>query len=182
VKIRRDDRSGGRRGLQFRSLPLWAQWVLPLGVAAVIVVALVLFVNHETNDVPAVAGYNSAGAVAEQHREDTILVAQQQAPHRASLARGESAAAGLRRSIVAWMNHQINIGAIDGPIKHASCGSVAGGTGARQVFRCRLVASAQNVAYPFDGVVQPATGAITWCQRIAPPVPSMNVPVSRRCT
>ena len=39
-------RSGGFR---YRSLPLWLQWVLPFGVARPLVVALVLFVNHQTN-------------------------------------------------------------------------------------------------------------------------------------
>ena len=178
----RDSRSGGRRGFQFRELPLWLQWVLPFSVAAVVVIALVVVVNYETNDVPAVANYNSAAAVAEQHREDTILVRQQQAPHRGRLRAGESPALALRGAIVAWMTHQISIGSIDGPIKHSACKSAAGGTGTRLVFHCSLTASAQDVTYPFDGVVQRAAGAITWCQRIAPPIPSMNVPLSPRCT
>ena len=182
VKSRDGRHPGARRGFKFRELPLWLQWVLPFGVAVAVVVALILIVNYETNDVPAVANYNSAGAVAEQHREDTILVQQQQAPHHAALKHAESPAAGLRGSIVAWMSHQIAIGSIDGPIKNSSCRPAAGGGHGRLVFRCDLTASAQNVTYPFDGVVQRSAGAITWCQRVAPPIPSMNVPVSRRCT
>lgn len=182
MKDQRDDRSGARRGFQYRALPVWLQWVLPFGVAAVVVVALVIFVQHETNDVPAVASYNSAAAVREQFREDNILVRQQQAPHHARLKTGEAAAAGLRGSIVAWMNHQIDVGAIAGPIRRTSCRPASGTTGGRLVFHCELTASAQSVTYPFDGVVETAAGAITWCKRVAPPIPSMNVPVSKRCT
>jgi hypothetical protein len=159
---------------------MWAQWVLPFSVAGALVLALVLFVNAETNT-PAQANYNSPSAVAEQNREDAILVREQQAPHRATLRTGQTAAGALRVSIVGWMTAQINRGTIAGPIRHASC-RLAGGTSARLVFHCAVTASAQMVTYPFDGVVQTASRAVTWCQRVAPPVPSMNIPVSRRCT
>jgi hypothetical protein len=175
-------RSSGRRGFQYRALPLWLQWFLPFAVAGSVVLALVLFVHYETNDTPAIAPYNSAASVREQSREDAILVRQQQAPHHAKLAAGQPAAVGLRRSIVAWMTHQINIGSIDGPIKRTLCQAATGGASGRQVFHCDLTASAQSVTYPFDGVVQSPGGAITWCQRVAPPIPSMNVPVSKLCT
>ena len=70
---------------------------------------------------------------------------------------------------------------MDGPIKSSSCRTAAGGTSSRLAFRCQVTASAQLVTYPFYGVVQPASHRITYCQRVAPPIPSMNVPVSRRC-
>ncbi len=78
------------------------------------------------------------------------------------------------------MTHQINIGSMDGPIRSASCAR-AGGSSTRTVFHCHVTASAQLVTYPFDGVVQPALRKVTYCQRVAPPIPSMNVPVSKRC-
>ena len=171
--------SGGQRG--FRALPLWAQWAIPFAVAAATVVALIEFVNYETNNVPAIAGVSSPRAIREQNREDTILVQQQQAPHVARLKRGESPARAIRAAVVAYMNHQINLGSMDGPIRSSSC-HAAGGTSGRLLFRCAVTASAQLVTYPFDGVVQPALGRVTYCQRVTPPVPSMNVPVSRRCT
>ncbi len=181
-----NDSGGGRTprrgGFRFRSLPLWAQWVLPFSVAGAIVLAVVLFVQYQTNQVPAIAGPNSAAAVAEQNREATILVRQQQAPHRARLRPGQSPAAGLRTAVVAYLSHQITVGNMDGPVERSSCHPAAGSTGVRQVFRCSVTASKQMVTYPFDGVVQPASGRITYCQRITPPVPSVNVPVSRRCT
>ena len=155
--------------------------MLPFAVAAAVVIALVVFVNYETNDVSAIAGVTSPNAIREQNREDTILVQQQQAPHVVKLKAGQSPVSGVHAAVVGYMTHQINVGSMDGPIKSSSC-RPAGGTSSRQVFHCQVTASAQNVTYPFDGVVQPPSGVITYCQRVAPPVPSMNVPVSRRCT
>lgn len=169
--------SGGRRG--YKALPIWAQWVIPFAIAAAVVIALVVFVNYETNQVPAVSGI-SPGAAREQNREDTILVQQQQAPHVVGLKAGQSAADAIRSAVVAYMSHQINIGSMDGPIRSSSC-VPAGGTPTRLAFRCRVTASAQMVTYPFDGVVQPGSHRVTYCQRVTPPIPSMNVPVSRRC-
>lgn len=174
--------SGGRRGFRYRSLPLWLQWLLPFTVAGVAVVALVLFVNHQTNDVPQIANVTNPKAIAEQNREASILVRQQQAPHIVRLRAGEPATAGVRAAVVAYMTRQISTGTMDGPVKRASCATAPGGTAVREVFRCHVVASAQLVDYPFDAVVQPSRGLITYCQRVEPPVPSMNVPVSRRCT
>ena len=168
-----------RRG--YRALPVWLQWLLPFAVAAAVVIALVEFVNYETNHVPAIAGVSSPKAVAEQNREDTILVRQLQAPQIARLKSGQAPASGIHAAVVRYMSRQIASGSMDGPIKSSSC-RAAGGTHGRQVFHCRVTASAQDVTYPFDGVVQPASGTITYCRRVAPPVPSMNVPVSRRCT
>jgi hypothetical protein len=170
-------RSGGFR---YRSLPVWLQWVLPFGVGAALVVAVVLFVHHQTDDVPLIAKVTNPQAIAEQNREDHIIVVQQQAPHVAKLKPGVAPSAGLRAAVVGYMTYQINHGEMDGPIKRASCRSVTGGTIARQVMRCEVTATDLN--YPFDGVVQPAAGVITYCQRVEPPVPSMNIPVSKRCT
>ncbi|MDE3132253.1 MAG: hypothetical protein KGL16_13975 [Acidobacteriota bacterium] len=171
-----------RRGFSYRSLPLWLQWFLPFAVAGAVVLTLVLVVNYETNDVPQIAPVGNPQAVAEQYREDRILVQQLQAPRTAQLRAGESPAAALRRAVVGYMSRQIGVGTFDGPIRHASCGPASGGSTGRLVFHCEVTASAQSVTYPFDGVVQPAAGVITYCRRVAPPIPSMSVPVSGRCT
>lgn len=176
-----EGRSGARRGLHYRSLPPWLQWFLPFAVAGGIVLALVLFVQSATNG-PVEDNYNSPAAVREQYREANILVRQQQAPRHATLRAGQSAAAGVRAAVVGYMTSQINRGFMDGPIKRASCTPVAGGTATRLLFHCEVTASALTVTYPFDGVVQTRARAITYCQRITPPLPSMNVPVSKSCT
>jgi hypothetical protein len=154
--------------------------LLPFGIAAVVIVALVAFVHHQTNDVPQIANVTSKSAIVEQNREDTIIVQQQQAPHLAKLKSGQSTTVGLRAAVVKYMNSQVSHGAMPGPVKSSDCHTVTGGTSARQLFRCDVTAA--DVTYPFDGVVEPAVGAITYCQRVAPPVPSMNIPVAKRCT
>ena len=154
--------------------------MLPFGVGAALVVGLVLFVHHQTNDMPLIAKVTSPQAIAEQNREDRIHVRQQQAPHVVKLKPGVTPSDGLHTAVVGYMTKQIDDGAMDGPINRASCRSVRGGTTARQVLRCDVTAA--DVNYPFDGVVQPAAGVITYCQRVTPPVPSMNIPVSKRCT
>lgn len=152
--------------------------MLPFGVGAALVVGVVLFVQH-ANHLPQIDPVTNPTAIAEQNREDRIHVRQQQAPHVVKLKPGVTPSDGARAAVVGYMTHQIDDGAMDGPINRASCRSVTGGTTARQVLRCDVTAS--NVNYPFDGVVQPATGVITYCQRVTPPVPSMNIPVSKRC-
>jgi hypothetical protein len=155
------------------------QWVLPFGVGTALVVGVVLYVNH-ANHMPQIDPVTNPTAIAEQNREDHIIVVQQQAPHVVKLKPGVTASDGLRAAVVGYMTDQISDGAMDGPIKRASCRSVTGGTSARQVLRCDVTTS--DLTYPFDGVVQPAAGVITYCQRVQPPVPSMNIPVSKRCT
>ncbi len=62
-----------------------------------------------------------------------------------------------------------------------SCHAVSSAAGTvRLALKCDVKAA--DVTYPFLGVVQPAVKQITYCQRVAPPVPSMNIPVSKRCT
>ncbi len=172
--------SRAARGRGFRSLPMWLQWVVAFGGAALVVAALVAFVDYQTNQVPQIATVSPKAAV-ETYREDRILVQQQQAPHLVHLGHGVAPLAGIRTAVVGYMSHLVNTGTIDGPITRSSCRALSSGDPRRQVFRCSVTASAQAVTYPFDGVVQPSTGQITFCQRIMPPVPSMNVPVSRHC-
>ncbi len=167
----------GRPRFSYRSLPLWLQWAIPFAIATVAVIALVKFVNHETYDTPAEASVSSPNAIVEENREDTIIVRGQQAPHISKLAAGMSAGAGIDAAVERYMRYEVGRGFMAGPLKSSSC-QAAGGTSSRQLFRCS--ASAGDLIYPFDGVV--SAGVITYCQRVAPPVPSLKVPVSKRCT
>ncbi len=166
---------------KYRSLPLWLQWGLPFTLAAALVIALVVYVHHQTYDLPAVPSPTKPSAIAALNQEGTIVVKQQQAPHTYRLGAGESPARGVRAAVVGYMQHQIAQGLMDGPITRSSC-RAAGGSTDRLVFRCQVTASRQVLIYPFDGVVDPATGVVTYCQRVQPPIPSMNIPVSKRCT
>ena len=149
-------------------------------------IALVVFVEHQTNDVSPIAGVTSKSALIEENREDTDLVREQQAPHVAQLAPGSPRADGLRAAVVRYMHYEINHGVMDGPVKSSSCHARSAVMRGRRSGRARLVmhcdVTAADVTYPFDGVVQPSAKLITYCQRVAPPIPSLNIPVSKRCT
>jgi hypothetical protein len=168
-----------------RRPPGWRQWALALGGAAVFIVALIVFVNREDATANQPAGVTTPAAIAEQNREARIVVGEDQAPHVMRL-RGHGPPAGvglaagaLRDAVVAYMRRQVASGAIAGPVMRSGC-TPSGASGSRRAFHC--VVEAGNVNYPFLGVVDLASRQVTYCKRDAPPVPSMNIPVSRRCT
>jgi hypothetical protein len=160
-----------QKRFNYRAMPLWAQWALPFGIAIIVVVALVAYTEHQTNDVPTEASVNSPSAIVAQDREADTLMRQEEAPQLAKLQPGVTPAAGIRTAIAGWLNHQIKIGAYGGPLTRQSCSKTTGSTAARVAFRCEMVTA--NVKYPFYGVVVPAIGSITYCQKVTPPVYGM---------
>jgi hypothetical protein len=165
----------------YRALPVWLQWVLPFGIAIVAVVALVAFVNHQTNDTPSEAPVNSPNAIVAQNKAADAVMSQEQEPHTAKTVKGATPADSLKIAIAAWLNHQISIGTYGGPLSKQTCTPTAGSTAARVAFYCAMVTA--NVTYPFYGVVMPASGTITYCQKIRyPPVYGMpRLMLSKRC-
>jgi hypothetical protein len=170
---------GPRRRRGFGALPRWTQFAITFGAAAIVIVAVVLYVHHAGNDTSQEAPVTSQKAVKEENREANILVRQDQTPHVTTLATGQSAAAGLRSAVVAYMRHQITLGVISGPLSKTSCVTRGGSTSARTALRCS--ATAASVTYPFYGVVQAPSGQITYCKKDQAPVPGMNVPLSAKC-
>lgn len=165
--------------MNYRQLPVWVQWALPIVVAVVALTALVLWVHHQTNDVPSEAPVNSPTAVAEQTQQDDALMRQMQAPITAKLKPGLTAPDGLAAAIATWLNRQIKLGKYVGPLTSSTC-SAAGGTTARVALKCHLVTA--NVKYTFYGVVVPATGQINFCQQVVPFVyGTAGVPLSKLC-
>jgi hypothetical protein len=163
----------------YRDLPVWLQWALPFGIAIVVVLALVLYVHHQSDDTPSEAQVVSPSAIEEQNREANILMAQLQAPLHAKLKAGVTPATGLRFAITHWLDHQIAIGALSGPLDRESCSPTVGSTSARVAFKCNMVTA--NVTYPFYGVVIPSTGRITYCRLVAPPRYREQDLLSRSC-
>lgn len=158
---------------------MWVRMTLSLGVVAALIAALVVYVHHSTDDTPSEAPVTNPKAVAEEHREAAIIVGQDQRPHIVALAAGVAPAAATRDAVTRYMRAQIRSGVIDGRLTRSTCAR-AGGSDARQAWRCTVVVA--SVSYPFDAVVQPAAERLTYCKRDMPPVPSMNIPVSARCT
>lgn len=155
--------------------PLWARWALSLLIAAAAVVALIAFVHHHNDN-----GLAHISTAAEQraNREATVVVGQDQKPHSVRLPAGQSPSAALADAVRADMRRRIASGNVDGPLGKVGC-VPSGHRGGAQAFTCRAVAA--HVSYPFLAVATPHAGRAVYCKRDAPPTPSQNIPVSRRC-
>jgi hypothetical protein len=156
-----------------RRPPMWVRWALSLGVAAALGVGLVVFVSHHNDNLPA-GGRPKAEERA--NLESEIVVSQDQAPHVVTIA------ADTPRAVIQAIRHAMTVrianGQAVGPLQHVRCtttGTHAGATG----YRCR--ATAAGVGYPYQAVLNRRTRTLTFCKHDAPPVPSMNIPVSPRC-
>jgi hypothetical protein len=157
-----------------RRPPMWARWTLSLGVAALLAVGLIVFVSHHNGNGLA---QESPKATERLNREAEIVVSQDQAPHVVTLAAGTPQAAATR-AIRHEMTARIAKGQAGAPLQHVRCTALktrASATG----YRCR--ATAAGVAYPYEAVLNRRTLTLTFCKHDAPPAPSMNIPVSRRC-
>lgn len=170
-------RSGApqRRDASLR-VPLWLRWVLSLAAAAALLFGLVHFVQTHSSDSPAP---ENPAAAAQQNRETEVLVAQDQAPHSVRLKPGAVPAAALQRAIGADMNFLIDHQVLDGPLQSSKCTRTGPRSSTRLAFSCRAVAD--NVNYPFLGVVEVRSRQLTYCKRDPAPIPSENIPLSPRC-
>jgi hypothetical protein len=157
-----------------RRPPMWLRWVLSLAVAAALAVALIVFVSHHNDNLLA---HESPKAAERANRLSEIVVSQDQAPRRVTLAAGSSRAA-VARAIRHDMTVRIATGGAEEPLQRVRCATA--GTRASEVgYRCR--ATAAGVGYPYQAVLERRTHTLTFCKHDAPPVPSMNIPVSPRC-
>jgi hypothetical protein len=157
-----------------RRPPMWVRWALSLGVATVLAIALVAFVSHHNDNL---AANESPKAAERANRESEIVVSQDQAPHVVTIAAGAPRAA-VTRAIRHAMTLRIANGQAGAPLQHVSCLATvtrASATG----YRCR--ATAAGVGYPYQAVLNRRTHALIFCKHDAPPLPSMNIPVSARC-
>jgi hypothetical protein len=154
--------------------PMWARWALSFGVAALLAVGLIVFVSHHNGNGLA---SESPKASERANREAEIVVSQDQAPHVVTLAAGVSRAA-VTDAIRHAMTVRIGRGEAGAPLQRVGC-TVTGSRASATGYRCRAIAA--GVAYPYQAVVDRVTHRLTFCKHDAPPVPSMNIPVSRRC-
>jgi hypothetical protein len=155
---------------------MWARFAVSLGVGVVLLVALIVFVEHNNTD------SNRTLTPSEQakvNREAERVVAADQAPHVVTLTGAGSPRAGFVRTVRATMATLVQQGLIDGPLQRVRCTRHGGGAG-RPAFTC--IGTANDVNYDFVGVVDTRAHRLTYCKRDEPPVPSQNIPVSPRCT
>jgi hypothetical protein len=154
---------------------MWAQWVLSLGIAALLIFGLIRFVQSNGSTTPPA---QSPSADVQANREAAALVAQDQAPHTARLRPGVAPAAALSAAIRADMVNEIVQQQIYGSLQRSTCAQT-GSHAAQRGYTCAVVVN--GLPYPFVGVVDLGRRVITYCKRDPPPVPSESVPVSPRC-
>jgi hypothetical protein len=155
---------------------MWAKFAMALMVGAILLVALIIFVNHNNTD------SNQTLTPSEQakvNKEAERVVAADQAPQVVKLTHGDSPHAAFVRTVHTAMASLINKGVVDGPLQRVRC-LPHGGGGGHSGFSC--VATADDVNYDYVGVVDVPARRLTYCKRDEPPVPSQNIPVSAACT
>jgi hypothetical protein len=160
---------------QWAKIPLAVRWAVSLLVAVALVVLLVRFVDtHGSNALAHVSQKN----LNTENRQAEIVVGQEQAPVTTTVPAGTSATQALRTAVRRDMNRQITQATIDGPLQSVTC-VVHGGTLQRTGYHC--LAKANGETYPFLAVVTPKARRAVFCEKIYPPIPSENIPVSARC-
>jgi hypothetical protein len=160
---------------QWAKIPLRVRWAVSLLVALVLVVLLVRFVDANNSNALAHVSQKNLNT---ENRQAEIVVGQEQAPVTTTIPAGKPVTQTLRSAVRRDMNHQITDATIDGPLQSVSC-VVHGGTLQRTGYHC--VAKADGEAYPFLAVVTPKARRAVFCEKIYPPIPSENIPVSARC-
>ena len=154
---------------------MWAKLAVSLTVGVILLVALIIFVNHNNTDSNQTL---SPSEQAKVNKEAERVVAADQAPQMLTLPAGQRPRSGFERTVHDAMASLVNKGVIDGPLQRVRC-TRHGGTSSRQAFTC--VGTADNVNYNYVGVVDVPGGRLTYCKRDEPPVPSQNIPVSAAC-
>jgi tetrahydromethanopterin S-methyltransferase subunit D len=155
---------------------MWAKFVLALGAAAILLVALIIYVDDNNTDSPP---SENLAAQTRANREADLVVERDQAPHVVSLTRGVGPRSGFVHTVRGAMDNLIGQAIVDGPLQRVRCTRHAAASG-MLAFSC--VATANDVNYDFVGVVDLASHRLTYCKRDEPPIPSQNIPVSPRCT
>jgi hypothetical protein len=155
------------------------RWVLSIAAGVTILVLIVRFVSSNSTSGPG-APINPA-AVAEANRESEILVREDEAPHVVRLKPGTAPSSALNATVRAYVASLIAHQIVIGPIGRSACIPLAHHGGRAPLpFRCAVIAG--GVGYPFLAAVDVRARRITYCKQDPPPIPSENIPVSRRCT
>jgi hypothetical protein len=162
-----------------RTPPLWLQWLASLLVAIAAIVLLVRFVD--ANSTPsAQAPHVTPKGSRSLEQEAAVLDAQEQAPHVVTYAAATATPReAITRAVAGYIDRQIGLGRLPGPVEVSVCFAVPGGRAPDLAFRCSVLA--RRTSYPFEGVVDPALQRVTYCRHNPPPAPGRTVPISRRC-
>ena len=155
--------------------PLWARWVLSLGAGLILLLALIAVRRAQQHQLRGDAEPGRRGPGQPGGRDGGG------SGSGAPCGRGRAGVRRARRHRQGRpRRHGVadRPGIIDGPLGRIACRRT-GDTPGRRAFKCTAVAG--GVSYPFLGVVDLRARRVTYCKRDEPPVPSLNIPVSRRC-
>src|ERR1700753_3311598 len=97
---------------------MWAKFAVSLTVGVILLVALVIFVNHNNTD------SNQTLTPSEQakvNKEAARVVAADQAPQVIKLTRGASPHAAFVHMVHAARSGLVSKGVVDGPLQRARC-------------------------------------------------------------
>jgi hypothetical protein len=157
--------------------PLWMKWTLSLGVTAILLIALIIYVDGHNTDASNGQQLTLQGRASANHLA-VVLAEQEQAPHVVRSAVGAAPPAAIEHAVRLQMNRLINDQEAGPPVSPAHCYATSG-TGAVRGFSCSDLAGGQY--FNFVGVVDAGAHLVTVCRRDPPPVQSLTVPVSGRC-
>ena len=165
--------------LRLSESPLWVKWALSLGIALILMVALVIYVDHHNTDASNGQALTPQGQASANHLA-IVLAEEEQAPHDVRVSAGVTPSAAIAHAVQLQMNTLINEQEAGPPVSPARCfaTSARAGQGIRG-FTCTDLAGGQY--FDFVGVVDSGTRVVTVCRRDPPPVQSLTVPVSPRC-
>lgn len=157
--------------------PIWARWALAVVIAVAVLVGIVIVVGRAGPESPT----TEAGAEAEINRVADLAIAEDQAPHLASLSAGSAPAPTLERAIESDVRQRIAKDRLTGPLQSVTCTAAGAGSADREPYRCTVRSA--NIAYPFLAVVDKGRQRLTWCKVDPPPVAeaSPEIPISASC-
>ena len=159
-----------------RRLPLWARWALAIVVAMAVTAGIAIAIDRAGPP----PSESEAGAEAEVTRAADIAIAEDEAPHLASLSPGSASASALEGAIARDIHRRIADGQLTGPLQSVACRAVGAGSAGREPYRCTVRSA--GIAYPFLAVVDERRQRLAWCKVDRPPVvDGPEIPISASC-
>jgi hypothetical protein len=158
-------------------LPLWARWALAAAVGIAVLATIVIVTNRAGPEGIA----TEEGTEDEINRIADIAIAEDQAPHSATLSAGAVPVSALERAIARDVRQRIADHNMVGPLQGVSCSATGPASVGRVPYRCALRSA--DVAYSFLAVVDEGGHRLTWC-KVDPPATAeagMEIPVSGLC-
>jgi hypothetical protein len=164
-----------------RALPLGLRWLLTIAVYAAVIAVVVVAVRGGGGSGASKLSPAEAKAESEANSEGRVAIAQDEAPHAATLPAGVPTLGALERAIAGDVHRRIAHNELTGPFESVRCHAESSARAGRQAFTCTVRSG--GLEYPFDAVADGRTRQLTWCKVDPPPEANapLEVPVSARC-